>query len=205
VPRISFEFIYLFYLFVVNQFNLETPDSELLTKEMREKYKTVSTSPHGPPALEVQVLLSVPELANNQVLVYTPDTKPTSRIRHEPARSHILLESWSLQLTPQDHSPAASTATTPLPSTSTATTPSAGYNPGSASTSSLISDVAPPVIYKHGIVLFRSVYALLRILPAWRLHKKLKRRIGGLGMCVRVRGFYPQETSMLAFSAFFNG
>ncbi|KAI0088973.1 autophagy-related protein 13 [Irpex rosettiformis] len=30
-------------------------------------------------------------------------------------------------------------------------------------------DVVPPTMYKHSISLFRSVYTLLRILPAWRL------------------------------------
>ncbi|THH16071.1 hypothetical protein EW146_g4509 [Bondarzewia mesenterica] len=40
------------------------------------------------------------------------------------------------------------------------------------------TDLAPPTIYKHGIGLFRSLYTLLRVLPAWKLHRRLRRRAG---------------------------
>ncbi|KAJ7897016.1 hypothetical protein B0H13DRAFT_2338005 [Mycena leptocephala] len=35
------------------------------------------------------------------------------------------------------------------------------------------ADVLPPTIYKNVIALFRALYALLRILPAWRVVRKL--------------------------------
>jgi autophagy-related protein 13 len=41
------------------------------------------------------------------------------------------------------------------------------------------SDIAPATMYKHCIPFFRSVYTLLRILPAWKLHRRLRRRGGG--------------------------
>lgn len=37
-----------------------------------------------------------------------------------------------------------------------------------------MAEVEPPVIYKQGISLFRSIYTLLRILPAWKLGRRLR-------------------------------
>ena len=55
-------------------------------------------------------------------------------------------------------------------------------------------DLAPSTIYKHGIGLFRSLYTLLRVLPTWKLHKRLRRRTisgmhrnGHLSIELRVR------------------
>ncbi|KDR79468.1 hypothetical protein GALMADRAFT_243561 [Galerina marginata CBS 339.88] len=160
-------------------FNLETPDSDLFTREAREPYRNISLAgAPGPPPLEIQVLLSVPELTNNQVLVYmSPDS---SRVRIEPTPRFILLETWSLAMQP-------------------------GSNQhGDAST-----DVALPIIYKHGIVLFRSVFSLLRVLPAWKFYKRLKRKTGGvnrnghLGITLRVRSSGDSETdrNILGFGA----
>ena len=36
-----------------------------------------------------------------------------------------------------------------------------------------------PNVYKKGVVLFRSLYTLLRLLPAWKLHRRLARQPGG--------------------------
>ncbi|KIY47595.1 phosphorylated protein that interacts with Vac8p, partial [Fistulina hepatica ATCC 64428] len=117
-------------------FNLETPETDALSKDDRDKFKSISSSPPQP--LEIQVLLTVPELGNNQVLVYHPDavsgTQPP-QIRIYPTPKRILLESWTLSYTPRDGPP-----DTTVPSTT----------------------------YKHGILLFRTVFSLLRLLPAWR-------------------------------------
>ncbi|KAF8900759.1 autophagy-related protein 13-domain-containing protein [Gymnopilus junonius] len=161
-------------------FNLETPDSDLFTKEAREPYKSISLAlPLGPPPLEIQVLLSIPELTNNQVLVYmSPDS---SRVRIEPTPRYILLETWSLDMNTQ----------------------SQNQNHRDTNT-----DVALPIIYKHGIVLFRSVFSLLRVLPAWKFYKRLKRRLGGvnrnhLAIKLRVRSPGDSETErhILGFDA----
>jgi autophagy-related protein 13 len=37
-------------------------------------------------------------------------------------------------------------------------------------------------MYKHGIPLFRSLFSLLRVLPAWKVFKRLRRRGSGAGM-----------------------
>ncbi|KAF9261641.1 hypothetical protein L218DRAFT_905029 [Marasmius fiardii PR-910] len=146
-------------------FNLETPDSDLFTREAREPYRSLSSSP-PPPPLEIQVLLTIPELTNNQVLVYqAPDS---SRVRVTPTPKFILLESWVLAFTPRDHHDSVDAEEH--------------------------VHVALPTIYKHGIPLFRSLYSLLRILPAWKVCKRLRRRGmaqinrgNGLGVQVRVR------------------
>ncbi|KAG6828716.1 hypothetical protein H0H87_001082, partial [Tephrocybe sp. NHM501043] len=112
-------------------FNLETPDSELFTKEEREPYKAISSA--APPALAIEVLLTVPELGHNEVLVHvSPDS---SRVRIHPTPRYVLLETFVLDFVPGP-----------------------------------LVDVPLPTIYKHGIPLFRSLYTLLRVLPAWTLH-----------------------------------
>ncbi|KAG6819253.1 hypothetical protein H0H93_013727 [Arthromyces matolae] len=123
-------------------------DSDLFTKEDRERYKSISSSP--PPPLEIQVLLSVPELTNNQVLVHLPPE--SSRVRIHPTPRFVLLETFVLDFVPGP----------PV-------------------------DVPLPTIYKHGIPLFRSLYTLLRVLPAWKLHKRLRRRAtASLGITLRL-------------------
>ncbi|KAH7096126.1 autophagy-related protein 13-domain-containing protein [Auriculariales sp. MPI-PUGE-AT-0066] len=43
-----------------------------------------------------------------------------------------------------------------------------------------------PIVYKQGISLFRSLYTLVRILPAWKLYKRAARRRGGIQLYVHV-------------------
>ena len=118
--------------------------------------------------MEIQVLLSVPELTNNQALVYiSPDS--TTRVRIEPTPRFILLETWTLGMN--------------------------FHHRGSFD-----ADISPPVIYKHGIILFRSVFSLLRVLPSWKFYKRLKRgRNGNLGIQLRVRPSGESDTSILGF------
>ncbi|KAG6865295.1 hypothetical protein C0991_003680 [Blastosporella zonata] len=132
--------------------------SDLFTKDERELYKSISTSP--PPTLEIQVLLTIPELTHNQVLVHlSPDS---SRVRIHPTPRFILLETFLLDFIPGP----------PV-------------------------DVPLPTIYKHGIPLFRSLFTLLRVLPAWKLHKRLRRRPASLGITLRVRtGHDPDVLSL---------
>ncbi|KDQ23490.1 hypothetical protein PLEOSDRAFT_1114454 [Pleurotus ostreatus PC15] len=144
-------------------FNLETPDSDLLFKEAREPYRSLSSyvPPGAAPPLEIQVLLTIPELASNQVLVHLSNDIPS---RIDPTPRYILLESHVLNFAHH------------------------GSTASFSSSSSSASDVAPPTIYKHGIPLFRSLYTLLRVLPAWKLYKRLKRRAGRNGnMTIIVR------------------
>ncbi|PPQ67199.1 hypothetical protein CVT24_011270 [Panaeolus cyanescens] len=150
-------------------FNLESPDSELLPKEARDAFKSISSlipSP-GIEPFEVQVLLSVP--VSNMVLVHTPPD--SSRVTIEPKPRFVLLESWTLDFDPSDV-----------------------YNSG----------IPAATTYKHGIVLFRSLFSLLRLLPTWKLYQRLRRKMGGInrnanfGIQLRVRS-YSGKDDILSF------
>ncbi|KAG1863173.1 autophagy-related protein 13-domain-containing protein [Suillus subalutaceus] len=109
-----------------------------------------------------------------QVLLSVPDlitnqvlvhlAHDSSRSRVDPTPRHIVLENWLLNFVPE------------------------------ALGDSDADSVAPSTIYKHGIPLFRSIYSLLRILPSWKLYKKLRRRTsnayrnGNLSIHLRVKG-----------------
>ncbi|KAF9440104.1 hypothetical protein P691DRAFT_167778, partial [Macrolepiota fuliginosa MF-IS2] len=118
------------------------------------------------PPFELEVILTIPELAANQAVVYVPDG---GRARVEPTPEAIVLEVWTVAL-------------------------SGGWNTG----------VTPPPIYKHGMALFRSIYTLLRTLPAWSLYKRIRRRTGGiartgaLSISLRLRP-HPHSLATLAF------
>jgi len=99
----------------------------------------------------------------------------SSRLRIEPTPRHILIESWLLSFNSSSY-PVEDQA-----------------------------DVAPSTIYKHGIPLFRSLYSLLRILPAWKVFKRLRRRTGGgnrsgvLSIELRVPALHEDPDSVLGF------
>jgi autophagy-related protein 13 len=94
----------------------------------------------------------------------------SSRLRIEPIPNHILLESWSVQFSSQRQGSGGDT------------------------------DFGLSTVYKHGIGLFRSIYTLLRVLPTWKLHKRLRRRLvvptnrnSILNLELRVRGTKDQD------------
>ncbi|KAG2352510.1 autophagy-related protein 13 [Suillus spraguei] len=88
----------------------------------------------------------------------------SSRSRVEPTPRHIVLENRLIKFVPEPHR------------------------------DNDADSVAPSTIYKHGIPLFRSIYSLLRVLPSWKLYKKLRRRTsnafrnGNLSLHLRVKG-----------------
>lgn len=174
------------------QFNLETPDSDTYKDHLRV-YRALSTLDGPPPPLELQVLLTVPELTNNQVLVQHDPAPHASRVRVDPAPTHILLESWALAFVPLPPPP-SSTSSSSGASTSSSSADSPLEGPGAQARPGAAADVTPATVYKHAIAVFRSLYTLLRVLPAWRLVKRLQRRAGGagrngqLGIALRVAG-----------------
>lgn len=119
---------------------------------------------------------------------------PNSRVRVDPCPTHVLLEQWTVTFTPFG---ATSTSTSSSGghrrsgSGSTGTYPYSGSDStvtsGSTSTAIAESPTAPPevslpTVYKHCISVLRSLYTLLRLLPVWKLCKKLRRRGGGGGI-----------------------
>ncbi|KAJ7480235.1 hypothetical protein B0H11DRAFT_1245340 [Mycena galericulata] len=72
---------------------------------------------------------------------------------------------------------------TPLPSPAYTPVAELDAYPASTSSTSTSSEeegdpaVLPPTIYKNAIPLFRALYALLRILPAWRVVRRLSKGV----------------------------
>ena len=137
-------------------------------KEQIRLYRSISQL-KGPPPLELLVLLTVPELTNNQVLVHHPPN--ASRQRVEPTPTHALLERWTLSFV--------------------------ASNSGSPTSSQMSTgEVTLATVYKHIMSVIRSLYTLLHVLPTWRICKRLRRRPGpgarngqlGLMLHVRTQG-----------------
>ncbi|KAJ7635581.1 autophagy-related protein 13-domain-containing protein [Mycena polygramma] len=163
-------------------FNLETPIAAPGNTPTAEldAYRALSSLP--PPApLAVQILLVVPP--------------PGGGTRIEPEPRYVLLEEWVLGFTP---------------SASSWTSTSSVASDTSASTADEDADVLPSTMYKNAIPLFRALFALLRILPAWRVVRKLTGRrtpagVGavqggkrGLRVVVRLRPDAEPQTRMPA-------
>ncbi|THU80680.1 hypothetical protein K435DRAFT_695207 [Dendrothele bispora CBS 962.96] len=127
------------------------------------------SSSTGVPPLEIQVLLTIPDLNTNQVLAYLPDSSSSTSTRNrvQPTPKHVLLEKWVLEFTPRNATHR------------TRDRDRDGREGAEEASGPAGSSVALSTIYKHGIPLFRSLFSLLRILPAWKVAKRLKRR--GLG------------------------
>ncbi|KAJ7227971.1 autophagy-related protein 13-domain-containing protein [Mycena haematopus] len=141
-------------------FNLETalaPPASTPTAEL-DAFRALSTMPPSR-ALAIQVLLVVPPPGGGTALVHKP-----SGTRIEPEPRYVLLEEWVLAFAPSSTSASSSAASS-----------------RSSSTDEEDTDVLPPTIYKNAIPLFRALFALLRILPAWRVVRKLTGRRPTLG------------------------
>ncbi|THU77505.1 hypothetical protein K435DRAFT_621284, partial [Dendrothele bispora CBS 962.96] len=116
------------------------------------------SSSTGVPPLEIQVLLTIPDLNTNQVLVYLPDSSSSTSTRNrvQPTPKHVLLKKWVLEFTPRNATHR------------TRDRDRDGREGAEEASGPAGSSVALSTIYKHGIPLFRSLFSLLRILPAWK-------------------------------------
>ncbi|EPS95097.1 hypothetical protein FOMPIDRAFT_1054486 [Fomitopsis schrenkii] len=98
----------------------------------------------------------------------------SSRFRIDPTPTHVLLESWDLSFRPEPYR------------------------------NDDRSEITPPTIYKHGISLFRSIFTLLRILPAWKLARRRRtggNRNGNLTVELRLAGHGQSGGNVLGFDA----
>lgn len=156
----------------LSQFNLETSDAEPF-KDYTRLYKSISTS-FSPAAsssssTSVKTAGSPPPLPppfELQVLLTVPELSPNQVlvvVGNDTSRLRI----------------------EPTPRFVLLESWAITFTPDSPDA----SDLAPATIYKHGIVLFRSIFTLLMVLPAWKLFQRLRRRAGNaaLGIMVRVK------------------
>ncbi|THU78454.1 hypothetical protein K435DRAFT_973524 [Dendrothele bispora CBS 962.96] len=128
----------------------------------------------------------------DQIAFHTTSRNPNSssststRNRVQPTPKHVLLEKWVLEFTPRNATHR------------TRDRDRDGREGAEEASGPAGSSVALSTIYKHGIPLFRSLFSLLRILPAWKVAKRLKRRgLGGgpaNGMSVVLRVADPTST-----------
>ncbi|EMD36220.1 hypothetical protein CERSUDRAFT_115163 [Gelatoporia subvermispora B] len=153
-------------------FNLEIPSpSAKLFKEPTRPYSSLSSLSKPPLPFTIQVLLVVPKLASNQVLVHCPPGGSRTRLQLHPVPTHILIEEWTL----------SGTSTHPILSADED------------------DDSRPSKLYKNGVQLFRWVYTLLYLLPAWRVARARRQRFP---LQLRVMGDPPLESTFLGFHVF---
>ncbi|SGY93397.1 BQ5605_C037g11588 [Microbotryum silenes-dioicae] len=77
------------------------------------------------------------------------------------APATVVLERWTLSLTPH---------------------PSTSLHPSPSSASPVPTTADLPAVYKRAIVHFRALYSTARVLPSWNLHRRLARRRAGNGV-----------------------
>ncbi|KAK4047971.1 autophagy protein 13 [Microbotryomycetes sp. JL221] len=156
------------------------------------------------PAMVLDVILDAHDIATNQVLVLSdqrgkrirvdpalaalppsgahqrnssgsPRREPSTGIRSPnsgrtplaQAPSTVVLERWTVRLLPPPtHSPSSSGGGNSMQRASS--------NPSAAAAANAATEL--PAVYKHAIIQFRSLYTLVRLLPAWNLHRRLTRR-----------------------------
>ncbi|SCV72029.1 BQ2448_4723 [Microbotryum intermedium] len=77
------------------------------------------------------------------------------------APATVVLERWTLSLSPH---------------------PSPPLNPSTSIASPIPTTADLPAVYKRAIVHFRALYSTARVLPSWNLHRRLARRRAGNGV-----------------------
>ncbi|KAJ3215553.1 autophagy protein 13 [Dinochytrium kinnereticum] len=138
-------------------FNLETPDIEPLRTEMKQ-WRSMTSSASPPPPLIIDLYLDLSELAPNQILILKDEvTQRRKRIAPELLQVHdmatgALMKRKRVLLETWQLSMAH-----PIP----------------------VPAPEVPVMYKKMVMFFRSLYSFTRLLPAYRLFRKLRKSKGG--------------------------
>lgn len=141
----------------------------MFKSELRN-YKAVS-SLTCVPLMTIEVLLDTRELTTNQTLVLSGERGTRVRVDNTftPDQLHRSRSSASGLRSP------LSQGASSIPSIIVLERWSVELQPGSV-------DVDLPSVYKHAIVLFRCLFGLMRILPAWSLNRSLARHKVGAGL-----------------------
>ncbi|KND02920.1 uncharacterized protein SPPG_02001 [Spizellomyces punctatus DAOM BR117] len=146
-------------------FNLETLDIESLKEELKYWRAHAITSPQPPPLI-IDIFLDLSALTASQVLMLRDElTQRRQRIGHE----HLQAVDPSTGISGRHKSVLLESWQLTL--------------------SHPIASQAPelPVVYKKSVALFRSLYSYVRLLPAYRLYRKLRRqKDGNLGIGYRL-------------------
>ena len=137
------------------QFNIELEESDALADDY-QAWKTSDVLNNRPPTMIVETYLSTKDLLSNQSLVVYDEFgkrwdvedairsfySARSSLESRQASFDVVLERWNIELGDTDNS---------LPKD---------------------LGVILPKVYKNSIVLFRSLFTMMNLLPAWKLSKK---------------------------------
>ncbi|KAF9401908.1 autophagy protein 13 [Mortierella sp. AD011] len=153
-------------------FNLELEDLDIYKEDA--KFWRAAAITDSPPPMLVELLLDTSELSPNQMLVLVDDNNRKNKI---------------------DITGPSSTASTPLGQGRTKR--NIILESWSLTLSNNPPDPAPepPVVYKKSIIFFRSLFAYMRLLPAYQLYRRLRKQNYPLKIGFRVsRGHTPDES-----------
>lgn len=141
-------------------FNLVTPNLSACSKYTKENHSF--SPPYLAQSLQLNILLCTSDIPPSQNLAYQP-TNTASYLPVEPLPKYILLERWEMAFHPRSREDSSSVHFD-----------ANGYE-------FVKTEVTPQHLHKQGVSLFRSVFTLLRVLPAWSLAKSLLVRAGDDG------------------------
>ena len=162
------------------QFNITIPDVDIHRSDLHI-YKSISSYPSDDgsvPPLLVAFILDTSDIPSNQALLWNrPSGRSTldtttmgkGKGKEKEARSGIILERWTFQAryaVLQDRGSADICS--------------------AAAYSTSDSQTAPHTAYRMGIIHFRALYAMLRLLPAYNLHRRLRRANNGLKLGLKL-------------------
>ena len=141
------------------QFNIELDETDALREDFR-LWKSCGVIENRPSPMVVEIFIDTQDLTNNQSLAIIDDdgkrwdveealrnfVLPDKHGDLQRPRSEVILERWHIEL--------------------------------GKMTRELPKDLGSilPRVYKHSIVLFRSLYTYAKLLPTWKIGKRLKSR-----------------------------
>ncbi|KAG0212237.1 autophagy protein 13 [Mortierella sp. NVP41] len=155
-------------------FNLELEDLDIY-KEDAKFWRAVAIT-ESPPTMLVELFLDTSELSSNQMLVLMDENNRKNRV---------------------DVSGAGINSTVSTPQGQGRTRKNIILESWSLNLSNTLPDPVPepPVVYKKSIIFFRSLFAYMRLLPAYQLYRRLKKQNHPLRIGFRVgRGQSPEES-----------
>ncbi|KAG0365671.1 autophagy protein 13 [Mortierella sp. AD032] len=155
-------------------FNLELEDLDIYKEDA--KFWRAMAITESPPTMLVELFLDTSELSSNQVLVLLDENNRKSRVDLSGTGLH------SVASTPLGQGRIRRNIILESWSLNLSNTPPDPVP-------------EPPVVYKKSIIFFRSLFAYMRLLPAYRLHRRLKEQNHPLRIGFRVsRGHGPEES-----------
>ncbi|KAG0348533.1 autophagy protein 13, partial [Podila humilis] len=157
----------------MNTFNLELEDLDIYKEDA--KFWRAAAITETPPTMLVELMLDTSELSHNQMLVLVDENNRKNRVDIGS----------SLTSTPIGHPRTRRNIILESWSLTLSTTPPDPVP-------------EPPVVYKKSIIFFRSLFAYMRLLPAYQLYHRLRKQNHSLKIGFRVsRGQTPEESMLL--------